>query len=98
MTPECLRFCGNLPLNEEAGAKLGLIFRLQDRLKDLDRVELIAYRVAQFTREEAAYWLSRATSFGPGANRWALSGLRIMLGDHPKDPDIQGMPERLRSS
>ena len=48
-------------------------------------------------REEAAYWLSRATSFGPGANRWALSGLRIMLGDHPKDPDIQGMPERLRS-
>jgi len=98
MTPEGLRIRGNLPLNEEAGAKLGLIFRLQDRLKDLDRVELIAYRIAQFTREEAAYWLSRSTSFGPSANRWALSGLRIMLGGHPKDPDIGNMLERLRAA
>jgi predicted nucleotidyltransferase len=49
------------------------------------------------TREEAAYWLSRATSFGPSANRWALSGLRIMLGGHSKDPEIAGMLERLRS-
>ena len=97
MTAEGLRLRGNLPLNEEAGAKLGLIFRLQDRLKDLDRVELIAYRVAQFTREEAAYWLSRTTSFGPSANRWALSGLRIMLGGHPKDPDIGNMLERFRA-
>lgn len=97
MTPEGLRLRGNLPLDEEAGAKLGLIFRLQDRLKDLDRVELIAYRVAQFTREEAAYWLSRTTTFGPSANRWALSGLRIMLGGQPKDPDIEAMLEHLRS-
>lgn len=98
MTAEGLRLRANLPLNEEAGAKLGLIFRLQDRLKELDRVELIAYRVAQFTREEAAYWLSRTTSYGPAANRWALSGLRIMLGGHPQDPDILEMLERLRSS
>jgi len=97
MTAEGLRIRANLPLNEEAGAKLGLIFRLQDRLKDLDRVELIAYRVAQFTREEAAYWLSRTTSFGPSANRWALSGLRIMLGGHPNDPDIWTMLEMFRS-
>jgi hypothetical protein len=98
MTAEGLRLRANLPLNEEAGAKLGLIFRLQDRLKDLERVELIAYRVAQFTREEAAYWLSRTTSFGPSANRWALSGLRIMLGGHPKDPDIVDMLERFRAA
>ncbi len=98
MTAEGLRLRANLPLNEEAGAKLGLIFRLQDRLKDLERVELIAYRVAQFTREEAAYWLSRTTSFGPSANRWALSGLRIMLGGHPKDPDILDMLERFRAA
>jgi hypothetical protein len=98
MTAEGLRLRANLPLNEEAGAKLGLIFRLQDRLKDLERVELIAYRVAQFTREEAAYWLSRTTSFGPSANRWALSGLRIMLGGHPKDPDIGDMLERFRAA
>ncbi len=83
MTGEGLRIRGNLPLDEDAGAKLALIFRLQDRLKDLDRVELIAHRVAQFTREEAAYWLSRTTSFGPSANRWALSGLRVMLGGIP---------------
>jgi len=51
MTPDGVRIRGSLPLNEEAGAKLGLIFRLQDRLKYLDRVELITYRVAQFTRQ-----------------------------------------------
>ncbi len=98
MAAEGLRIRGNLPLDEEAGAKLALIFRLQDRLKDLDRVELIAHRVAQFTREEAAYWLSRTTSFGPSANRWALSGLRIMLGGHPHDADVEGMLQRLRAA
>jgi hypothetical protein len=60
----------DLPLDEVAGAKLGLIFRLQERLTDLDRVDLIARRVARFTREEAVYWLSRTTSFEPDANRW----------------------------
>ncbi len=97
MTAEGLRLRGNLPLDEEAGAKLALIFRLQDRLKDLDRVELIAYRVAQFTREEAAYWLSRTTSFGPSANRWAASGLRIMLGGHSNDPEVEQMLRRLKN-
>jgi len=96
LTNEGLRTRGNLPLDEEAGAKLALVFRLQDRLKDLDRVELIAYRVHQFTREEAAYWLSRTTSFGATANRWALSGLRTMLGGHPDDKGVQEMLERLR--
>lgn len=96
MMAEGLRLRGNLPLDEEAGAKLALIFRLQDRLKDLDRVELIAYRVAQFTREEAAYWLSRTTSFGPIANRWALSGLRIMLGGQAGDPATATMLANLR--
>ena len=98
LTNEGLRIRGNLPLDEEAGAKLALIFRLQDRIKDLDRVELIAHRVRQFTREEAAYWLSRTTSFGPTANRWALSGLRIMLGGHADDKGVQEMLERLRLS
>ncbi len=96
LTAEGLRTRGNLPLDEEAGAKLALTFRLQDRIKDLDRVELIAHRVRQFTREEAAYWLSRTTSFGPTANRWALSGLRTMLGGHPDDQGVPEMLERLR--
>lgn len=76
--------------------KPALIFRPQKRVPDLDRVELIARRVAHFTREEAAYWLSRTTSFGADANRRAVSGLRVMLGGQPKDPAVQRMLERLR--
>jgi hypothetical protein len=96
LTHEGLRLRLNLPLDEEAGAKLGLIFRLQERLTDLDRVELIARRVARFTREEAAYWLSRMTSVGTDANRWAIAGLRIMLGGQAKDPAVARMLGRLR--
>jgi hypothetical protein len=94
---EGLKLRLNLPLDEEAGAKLGLIFRLQGRVTDLDRVELIARRVARFTREEAAYWLSRTTSFEPDANRWAVVGLRTMLGGYAKDPAVERMLERLRA-
>jgi predicted AAA+ superfamily ATPase len=70
--------------------------RQTQRLTDLDRVELIARRVAHFTREEAMYWLSRMTSFGPDANRWAVAGLRLMLGGHANDPAVERMLERLR--
>jgi len=98
LTREGLKLRVNLPLDEEAGAKLGLIFRLQERLTDLDRVELIARRVARFTREEAMYWLARMTSFGPDANRWAVAGLRTMLGGHANDPAVARMLERLRES
>src|SRR5262249_19815992 len=64
---------------------------------DLDRVELMARRLARFTREEAVYWLSRTTSFGSDANRWAIAGLRIMLGGHAKEPAVERMLERLRA-
>lgn len=89
-------FLGNLPLNEEAGAKLALIFRLQGRMADLDRVELMAWRVDRFSREEAIYWLSRATQYGPAANRWAQAGMRILLGGQPGDRAIGPALERLR--
>jgi hypothetical protein len=98
LTQEGLKLRLSLPLDEEAGAKLALIFRLQERVPDLDRVELIARRVERFTREEAAYWLSRTTSFGADANRWALSGLRVMLGGQAKDPAVQRLLERLRQA
>jgi hypothetical protein len=74
-----------------------LIFRLQERVPDLDRVELIARRVARFTREEAAYWLSRTTSFGADSNRWALSGLRVILGGQANDPGVSRILARLRN-
>ena len=98
LTQEGLRQRLSLPLDEEVGAKLGLFFRLQLRVKELDRVELMGRRVATFTREEAAYWLSRTTRFGPDANRWAVSGLRLMLGGQPGDPAVLKMLERLRLS
>ncbi|WP_449244570.1 DUF7680 family protein [Desulfobacca acetoxidans] len=98
LSNEGLRLRLSLPLDEEAGAKLGLIFRLQVRLKELDRVELIARRVANCSREEAAYLLSRTLRFGPDANRWAISGLRLMLGGQPGDPAVEKMLARLRIS
>jgi hypothetical protein len=98
LTEQGLPFRGNLPLDDEAGCKLALIFKLQERVKEIDRVELIARRADRFTREEAAYWLSRISNFGDDANRWASSGLRIMLGGHAKDPAVERMLERLRES
>ncbi len=91
-----ITFRGNLPLDEEAGAKLSLIFKLQERLRDMDRVELIAWRVERFSREEAAYWLTRTTQYGEAANRWAQAGMRIMLGGQPGDQAVLRMLEKLR--
>ncbi len=91
-----LGFRGNLPLDDDAGPKLALIFRLQERIKELDRVELIARRIERFTREEAAYWHSRISTFGEAANRWAAAGMKTMLAGQPKDPAIEKMLEELR--
>lgn len=91
-----IEFRGNLPLDHEAGAKAALIFKLQERLKDGDRVELLARRVDRFTEEEASYWYSRTTNFGPDANRWAIAGMKIMLGGVSQDPAVEQMLERLR--
>lgn len=90
-------FRGNLPLDDEAGAKLALIFRLSERVKDLDRVELIARRVVRFSREEAAYWLSRLVHFGKIGNRWAVTGLRIVLAGETSGPEIESELQRLKS-
>ena len=91
-----IEFRGNMPLNEEVGAKLSLLFRLQERVKEMDRVELIALRIARLTREETLYWLSRATQYGDAGSRWAQAGMRIMLGGHPGDSAIPQMLEQLR--
>ncbi|MGI6359096.1 MAG: DUF7680 family protein [Bacillota bacterium] len=91
-----IEFRGNLPLDDEAGAKLSLLFKLQERVADMDRVELIAWRVERFSREEAHYWLTRAVLFGDAGSRWARSGMRIMLGGQPGDKTIQRMLTKLR--
>ena len=86
-----ITFRGNLPLDEHAGAKLGLLFRLQQRVKDLDRVELMSVRINKFTAEEASYWLSRILHFSDASNRWAAAGMRVMLGGQPGDVAIAEM-------
>ena len=91
-----IAFRGNLPLDGEAGAKLALMFKLQERVKEGDRVELMARRVSRFTEEEAAYWFSRIVNFGPDANRWALAGMKVMLGGQAQDPGVERMLENLR--
>ncbi|NLO82713.1 MAG: hypothetical protein GX094_06610 [Clostridiales bacterium] len=93
---ERITFRGNLPLDEEAGVKLCLLFKLQERVQDMDRVELMAWRIQRFSREEAAYWLSRITQYGEAENRWAKAGMRLMLGGQPQSKDIGQMLERLR--
>ena len=90
-----ISFRGNLPLDEGAGSKLALLFRLQERVKDLDRVELMARRIDNFTDEEASYWLSRILHFSRATNRWAIAGMRIMLGGLPGDPAIGEMLKEL---
>ena len=35
-----IEFRGNLPLDDEAGLKLALMFKLQERIRELDRVEI----------------------------------------------------------
>jgi hypothetical protein len=91
-----IAFRGNLPLDDEAGYKMALIFKLQERIKDLDRIELIARRVDRFTREEAAYWYSRITTYGDAANRWAMAGMKVMLSGNTKDAHVEKMLADLR--
>ncbi len=91
-----ISFRGNLPLDEEAGSKLVLIFKLQERILDMDRVELLAWRVERFSREEAVYWLTRLTQYGQTSGRWAQAGMRLMLGGQPGDKEVVKMLERMR--
>lgn len=99
LSEEGMKAQRTLVLDEEAGAKLGIIFKLQERLTDLDRAELLARRVATFSREEAGYWYSRMTHYGPVANRWAVSGLRTMLCGQGKgqEDQVEAMLEKIRS-
>lgn len=96
--PSGSSYRGNLPLDKAAGTKLALLFKLLERVRDMDRAELMAWRIARFTAEEALYWLSRATESGATGNRWALAGMRIMLGGQPGDKGIEQMLFQVRSS
>lgn len=76
-------YIGDIPLSEEAGTKLALFCILFPKDSDAIRSELLAWRIERFSREEAGYWLSRATfpfySKDNKAIAWAKDGLRTML-------------------
>ena len=99
LSEEGMKTQRTLVLDEESGVKLGIIFKLQERLADLDRTELLARRVNTFSREEACYWFSRITHYGPVANRWAVSGLRTMLCGQGKGQEdkVEALLGKLRS-
>lgn len=87
----------NLPLDEGAGARLALFFKLQSRVQDIDRVELIGRRVARFSREEAVYWLANVTAADETLRAWGISGLRTMLAGEAGDKRIRLQLDRLRA-
>ena len=98
MTPDGIKRTDlNLPLDEAAGARLALFFRLQTKVKDTDRIELIGRRVAMFSREEAVYWLANVTTSDPALRSWAVTGLRMMLCGEAGDGRSSRILERLRA-
>ncbi len=91
-----MTYRGNVPLDDEAGQKLALLFKLQERVTDMDRVELMGWRIERFTAEEASYWLTRILHYGEAENRWAQAGLRIVLAGQPGDKAIAELLNQLR--
>lgn len=94
-----IAFRGNIPLDETTGAKLALLFRLHPSIQSQERIELMAWRIEKFTREETLYWLGKTTipTYGKKSLSWAKSGLRIMLAGDTKDiEDIRALLEQLR--
>lgn len=94
-----IAYRGNIPLDETIGAKLALLFKLHPRIKDNDRMELLAWRIERFTREETMYWLGKVSfsANGPRSVEWAKSGLRLMLaGQHKDKKEVQRLLEQYR--
>jgi hypothetical protein len=67
------------PNESSSCVKLSLLFRLQKSMHDINKIVLMAQRIERFTREEAAYWLSKTLYDTEEHNRWAVKGLRIVL-------------------
>lgn len=87
----------NLTLDEAAVARLALFFRLQSKVKDIDRIELIGRRIAMLSHEEAVYWLANVTTADPALRSWAVSGLRLMLCGDSGDKRLARVLERMRA-
>jgi hypothetical protein len=66
-----------LPLGEEAGVRLGLLFMALRPLVKVDRMEAIAAGLRSMPSEEAYYWFSKCGSRENGLH--AQRALRILL-------------------
>jgi len=90
-----IAFRGNIPLNVAIGAKLALLFKLHSQVRDQKRIEMMAWRIECFTREETLYWLTKVTipTYSKRSIDWAKSGLRVMLAGQPEDVKKKGKPE-----
>ena len=82
-----IRFRGKIPLDETTGGKLSLLFRLHPQIRRIERAELMAWRIARFSREETMYWLTKVSvsAYGKRSVEWAKSGLRLMLAGQQHD-------------
>lgn len=82
-----IEYRGQIPLRDEIGAKLALLFKLHPQVRSQERIELMAWRIERFTREEALYWVSKVSIpvYGQRGIEWAKSGLRLMLAGQQKD-------------
>lgn len=82
-----LEYRGQIPLGEEIGAKLALLCKLHPQVRSQERIELMAWRIERFTREEALYWVGKVSIpvYGQRGIEWAKSGLRLMLAGQQKD-------------
>ncbi len=94
-----LEFRGKLPLDETSGTKLALLFRLHGLVRKDNRTELMAWRIARFSREEAMYWFAKTTvsAYGKSSVNWAKAGLRVMLAGQQNNPvEVDRLLEQLR--
>lgn len=90
---------GQVPLNETVGAKLALLSKLHPQVRKDSRIELMAWRIERFSREETLYWLTKVSvpTYGRRSIEWAKSGLRLMLAGRQNDEEeIQKLLEKLR--
>ncbi len=96
---EKTEYRGQIPLRDEIGAKLALLFKLHPQVRSQERIELMAWRIERFTREEALYWVGKVSIpvYGKRGIEWAKSGLRLMLAGQQKDEEaVRELLEKLR--
>lgn len=95
-----MAYRGQIPLDEVTGAKLALLFKLHGQVRSPERIELMAWRIERFSREETMYWLSKVSVesfYGKRGIEWAKSGLRLMLAGQQKDGhEVQRLLKALR--